>query len=421
MSEMTIQVDKRERTGKGGSRESRRKGMIPGVVYGGGKDSVPIELDRKTFVEMMKKSGNENPIFLLKLSDSGQERHAMLRDLQKDPVSRDGHPLDFQRIEMNQKVHVTVTVELVGTAVGVKTEGGLIEFTTRELKVECLPGDIPKHIEVDITDAARRPAHRGGRRDSCREGVTLNDDPEKVIVTLGHPRTEEATGEGDRAEPEVIKRGKTRGGLRPGPHARPGSGEPRRGVPRDPPQRGLPGGRGARPPLGGLRRPPGVQLSGRVGGVDGRPWLARPQTYMNRSGYAARCLLERYGLDPAESWWSTTRSTCRSAGCACAGRGAPPATAASNRSWRTCAPTRSPGCASASPRRPDRRRERTCADFVLAPFAADERETVDGDDPARRRRLRGLGGGGGGGGDEPVQRVRAVSCLFPDLRIIRRP
>ena len=207
MSEMTIQVEKRERTGKGGSRESRRKGMIPGVVYGGGKDSVPIQLDRKTFVELMKKSDSENPIFLLKLSDSGQERHAILRDLQRDPVSRLVIHLDFQRIEMNQKVHVTVTIELVGTAVGVKAEGGLVEFTTRELKIECLPGDIPKHIEVDITNL-HVGQHIEAGAVKLPEGVTLFDDPEKVIVTLGHVRTEETTAEGDRAEPEVIKRGK---------------------------------------------------------------------------------------------------------------------------------------------------------------------------------------------------------------------
>jgi large subunit ribosomal protein L25 len=207
MSEMTIQVEKRERTGKGGSRESRRKGMIPGVVYGGGKDSVPIQLDRKTFVELMKKSESENPIFLLKLSDSGQERHAILRDLQKDPVSRMVIHLDFQRIEMNQKVHVTVQVELVGTAVGVKAEGGLVEFTTRELKIECLPGDIPNKIEVDITNLHVGQHIEAGAIE-LPQGVTLNDDPEKVIVTLGHVRTEEASAE-DRAEPEVIKRGKT--------------------------------------------------------------------------------------------------------------------------------------------------------------------------------------------------------------------
>ncbi|HYU32508.1 MAG TPA: 50S ribosomal protein L25 [Thermoanaerobaculia bacterium] len=208
MSEMTIQVQKRERTGKGGSRESRRKGMIPGVVYGSGKDSLPIELDRKSFVDLMKKADSENPIFLLKLSDSGQERHAILRDLQRDPVSRMVIHLDFQRIEMTQKVRVTVPLELVGTPVGVKTEGGLLEFTTRELTIDCLPGDIPKQIDVDVT-GLHVGQHLEARNLELPQGVTLHDDPDRVIVTLGHVRTEETAGEGERAEPEVIKRGKT--------------------------------------------------------------------------------------------------------------------------------------------------------------------------------------------------------------------
>lgn len=206
MSDLTIDVHKRERTGKGGSRESRRNGMIPGVVYGGSKDSVAIQLDRKTFIELMnKKVEGENPIFLLKLTDSGQERHAILRDMQRDPVSRMVIHIDFQRIDMNQKVHVTVPIELVGTAVGVKTEGGLLEFITREIKIESLPSDIPGHIEVDISGLHTGQHIEAGAL-QLPQGVTLFDDAEKVIVTIGHVRTEEAGAE-DRAEPEVIKRG----------------------------------------------------------------------------------------------------------------------------------------------------------------------------------------------------------------------
>lgn len=207
MSEMTIEVQKRERVGKGGNREARRNGLIPGVVYGGGKDSVPIQLDRKSFVEMMKKSDSENPIFLLKLSDSGQERHAILREIQKDPVSRMVIHLDFQRVEMNQKVHVTVPIELKGTAYGVKTEGGLIDFVTREITIECLPGDIPAHIDFDVTEV-RVGQHVEARELQLPEGVTLFDSPEKVILSLTHSRAEETGEGGDRAEPEVIKRGK---------------------------------------------------------------------------------------------------------------------------------------------------------------------------------------------------------------------
>lgn len=206
MSEMSIQVEKREKTGKGGSRQARMRGQIPAVVYGSGKDSVPVQVNRKTFLDLMKKAGSENPIFLLKLSDTGQERHAMIRDMQKNPLSRQVIHIDFQRIEMTDKVRVTVPIELVGTAYGVKVEGGLIDFVVREVHVECLPGDIPNHLEMNVTEL--HAGHHAAAKDlKLPEGVTLLDDPERVILSVVHARTEEAA-EGDQAEPEIIKKGK---------------------------------------------------------------------------------------------------------------------------------------------------------------------------------------------------------------------
>jgi len=206
MSEMSIQVEKREKTGKGGSRQARMRGLIPAVVYGSGKDSVPVQVNRKTFLDLMKKAGSENPIFLLKLSDTGQERHAMIRDMQKNPLSRQVIHIDFQRIDMTHKVRVTIPVELVGTAYGVKVEGGLIDFVVREVHVECLPGDIPNHLEMEVTEL--HAGHHAAAKDlKLPAGVTLLDDPERVILSVVHARTEEA-GEGDQAEPEVIKKGK---------------------------------------------------------------------------------------------------------------------------------------------------------------------------------------------------------------------
>jgi large subunit ribosomal protein L25 len=205
---MNLQVEKRERTGKGGCRQARMRGLIPAVVYGSGKDSVPIQVDRKTFVEMMKKAGSENPVLLLKLSDTGQERHAMIRDMQRNPVSRQVIHIDFQRIEMTDKVRVTVPIELVGTAYGVKVEGGLIDFVVREVHIACLPGDIPNHIELDVTEL-HAGQHAAAKDVKLPEGVTLLDDPERVILSVVHARTEEATAEGGQAEPEIIKRGKT--------------------------------------------------------------------------------------------------------------------------------------------------------------------------------------------------------------------
>lgn len=209
MSEYTIEVQKREKFGKGANRRARSGGLIPAVVYGGGKDNVAIEIDRKSMLDLMKKSGSENPIFLLKLGDN--ERHAMIREVQTHPVSRQVLHIDFQRVMMDQKLRVQVPIELVGVAYGVKTEGGVLDFVTREVEVECLPGDIPKQIELDVT-ALHVGQHAEARELKMPEGVTLHDDGDKVIVALGHARHEEKTAEEVAAateEPEVIKKGKT--------------------------------------------------------------------------------------------------------------------------------------------------------------------------------------------------------------------
>lgn len=203
---MNIEVQPRPDTGKNANRRSRAAGKIPAVVYGGGKESVAIEVDRKTLVDTMKGHSGENPIFLLKLGD--KERHAMIRNMQVDPLSRQVIHIDFQRVVMDQKIRVAVPVELVGTAYGVKTEGGMLDFVNREVHVECLPADIPKHLEADVTELHVGQHLEAGELE-LPDGVVLLDDPDRVIVSLSHGRLETpAEGEGERAEPEVIKRTK---------------------------------------------------------------------------------------------------------------------------------------------------------------------------------------------------------------------
>lgn len=209
MSELTIEVQKREKTGKGPNRRARSGGLIPAVVYGGGKESVPIQIDRKSMLDLMKKSGSENPVFLLKLGDS--RRHAMIREVQTHPISRQVLHIDFQRVMMDQKVHVKVPIELVGTSYGVKTQGAVLDFVTREIELECLPGDIPGHVELDVTELHANQ-HAEARDVKLPEGVSLYDSPDKVIVAVAHARTEDTGAEGaatDRDEPEVVKKGKT--------------------------------------------------------------------------------------------------------------------------------------------------------------------------------------------------------------------
>jgi large subunit ribosomal protein L25 len=210
MSELTIEVQNRDKTGKGPNRRARAAGLIPAVVYGGGKESVAIQIDRKPMLDLMKKAGSEHPIFLLKLGDN--QRHAMIREVQTHPISRQVVHIDFQRVMMDQKLRVQVPVVVVGVAYGVKNEAGVLDFVTREIEVECLPGDIPKQVEIDVT-ALHAGQHAEARDLKLPEGVVLHDSPDKVLVAVTHARVEEAVagaeGATDREEPELLKKGKT--------------------------------------------------------------------------------------------------------------------------------------------------------------------------------------------------------------------
>ena len=215
-SELKIEVQPRQETGTNSNRRLRSRGQIPAVVYGGaGKDAVPIHVDRRRLVELLRSGGGDNAVFLLKLASTGQERHAMIRDMQLDPITREILHLDFLRVVMTEKVRVQVAIELAGTAYGVKTEGGVLDFSHREVHLECLPGDIPKKIELDVSEL-HLGQHLSVADLHLPPGVTLLDEPDRVLVSVMHSKTEVAPAAAEEApvetagpEPEVIKKGKT--------------------------------------------------------------------------------------------------------------------------------------------------------------------------------------------------------------------
>jgi large subunit ribosomal protein L25 len=215
MSDLTLEVHPRETRGTNSNRRLRAAGKIPAVVYGGGKESVPIEVDRKAVLDLLKETGTENAVFLLKLAGTGKERHTMIRDLAVDPVSRQILHIDFQRILMTEKVRVSVSIELTGTAEGVKNEGGILDFVTREVQVECLPGDIPRRLTVDVS-GLHIGQHLEAAALAIPAGVVLLEDPTRVIASVAHAKVAveaeaapaETLIEAEREEPEVIKRGR---------------------------------------------------------------------------------------------------------------------------------------------------------------------------------------------------------------------
>lgn len=211
MAEVTLEVTRREQTGKEVAKKLRRDGKVPAVVYGGHKESVAITVDRKAVSELIQKSEHGiRSVFLLKMAGTDQQRHAMIKEVTIDPMSRKMEHIDFVRVVMDEQIRVVVPVHVTGTAIGVK-EGGLLDFQVRELHIECLPGAIPDSIDVDVTPLEGHDYYRV-KDLKLPEGVKVMDDPERVVVGVTHARAEvsEATAEAAAvAEPEVIKKGKT--------------------------------------------------------------------------------------------------------------------------------------------------------------------------------------------------------------------
>ncbi|HVN74736.1 MAG TPA: 50S ribosomal protein L25/general stress protein Ctc [Thermoanaerobaculaceae bacterium] len=216
MEELVIEVERRSSAGKGANRKLRRQGLIPAVVYGGGKEAVPVVIDRHTVTELLKQEKGRNTVFLLKMKGTKQERHAMVRDAQIDPVTRQYTHLDFIRVMKGQRLKVEVPIVLEGEAAGVKI-GGFLDWVGRSLHVECAAEEIPQSFHVDVSNL-ELGQHVTAAEVSLPEGVKLLDDPRKMVATVKthgkeaeevKPEEAAAAAEGEEAaEPEVIKRGK---------------------------------------------------------------------------------------------------------------------------------------------------------------------------------------------------------------------
>lgn len=210
---LLLEVETREAKGKNVNRRLRASGRIPAVVYGAHRDTIPITVDRKKFHDLLRHSEGENMIFLLKRSESGQERHAMIREMQVDPVERKILHIDFLRVLMDEAIRVMVPVEAIGVPLGVKNEGGVLDFVTREVEIECLPGDIPHHLAVDVSELHVNQHVEAGDLE-LPEGVILHEELDRVIVSVSYPDIieepeEDEEGvllEAEAEEPELIGR-----------------------------------------------------------------------------------------------------------------------------------------------------------------------------------------------------------------------
>lgn len=219
MSEITIEVNERQETGKNANRRLRASGFIPAVVYGGGRDSVPIQVEKHVIHELLRQEGGEHAVFLLKLSGTDKSRHTMVRDVEIHPISRQIIHIDFQRVLMTEKVKVLVSIELVGIPEGVKNEGGVLDFITREVEIESLPGDIPPKLTLDVS-ALEVGDHLEAKDLTIPAVAELMEEPGRTIVAVAHSRVSDLVDEAEAGEedellleaeaeePELIGRGK---------------------------------------------------------------------------------------------------------------------------------------------------------------------------------------------------------------------
>jgi len=218
-ADIVITVEKRTEAGKSAVRKLRQNKMVPAVLYGGDKDTVAISVDEEAIQELFKRGAGTNTIFLLKLKGGKEERRAMIKEYQADPISGRYLHFDFLRVTRGHKLNVTVPVELVGDSVGVR-HGGRTDFVTRELGVEVLPREMFDKLVVDISDLDVGDSIRVEElEDQLPPSARFLEDPSRVVVLVEAPRKveeeeveEEVEGEEllttEAAEPEVIKKGK---------------------------------------------------------------------------------------------------------------------------------------------------------------------------------------------------------------------
>ncbi len=214
MATFTVEGKVREERGKNAARRTRLTGMVPAVLYGGRGDSVALAVNAKQVARILRSESGHNTIFSVQVAGSPQE-NAMVKDWQVDPVTNSLLHVDLLRIAMDVRMRVRVPVHTFGEPQGVKLQGGIFEMVTREVEVECLPGDIPEEFRVDISELTIGKQLRASDLPIDPQKTKLITDPERVLAHVvilkkeEEPAAEAAVAtETAPAEPEVIKKGK---------------------------------------------------------------------------------------------------------------------------------------------------------------------------------------------------------------------
>ena len=212
---INVEVEGRTDTGKNACRRIRAAGRIPANVYGLGLPPFAVAVNPRSIDDVLKMGSGRNTIFRLSLAGGKETRDVMLREMQRDPVSGKLIHVDFARVDLSKPITVSVPVQLVGEAEGVKNEGGIMDFVQRTVEVSCLPLEIPDQVAVDVS-GLHLNQNLAVKDLSFGEGITVLDDPASIVAVVVASRAEiveeaapdeEAEEEGAE-EPEVAGKGK---------------------------------------------------------------------------------------------------------------------------------------------------------------------------------------------------------------------
>lgn len=207
--EAVVATPREGKFNKNAARRVRVAGKIPAVVYGAGQDAVAVTVDPKVITKILHSESGHNTIFDLNI-EGGKGSKAMIVDWQNEPIKGKLLHIDLKRIAMDKVMRVSVPVQLIGIPAGVKTGGGILEHVMREVEIECLPGDIPSHIDVDVTGVELHGVVRIADLPHSGSIKYLGEEDATVAhVTVIKEEAPAEVAEAAPAEPEVAKKGKT--------------------------------------------------------------------------------------------------------------------------------------------------------------------------------------------------------------------
>ncbi|NOZ60647.1 MAG: 50S ribosomal protein L25 [Calditrichaeota bacterium] len=198
-TDITLSLQSRSETGKENAKRLRREGKVPGVFYAHGEKTVPVVVGDRELAKVISQVGGLVDIKI----DDRRKRKAIIKEVQSDPVTNKFYHVDIMGVRLKEKVTVTVPIQVVGDAIGVKEQGGILHQYSHEIEVSCLPLDIPDHVEIDVTDL--NIGDSISVADIQLENAAIVNDPDQPLATVMAPSVSKEPEAEEEAEEEVAE------------------------------------------------------------------------------------------------------------------------------------------------------------------------------------------------------------------------